>query len=274
MFARFSYRLKPSDLEAQFRVEGLKRDAGVATGLMLFAILFHLVSLPTDLALLGESGSLHVLWGVRVVSIAVAVVALLLIRRTPGVAFFDNVVFVWAMLLTAGVVHGITLLPADYTMHVAWDVFLALAVYTALPLPLHRQVIVASIVTVGSIVVFWQHKALHQPSALSDLLTAFLCANLLGSYASWELQRWRRREFQALRREADARIDLGKAWLEIRTLRGIIPICANCKKVRTDEGHWQQVEAYVRDHSDAEFSHGICPECAKALYPGLTGEDV
>jgi PAS domain S-box-containing protein len=56
---------------------------------------------------------------------------------------------------------------------------------------------------------------------------------------------------------------------EINTLRGIIPICASCKKVRDDNGYWQQVEAYVRDRSKAEFSHSICPECIKKLYPGL-----
>jgi methyl-accepting chemotaxis protein len=53
---------------------------------------------------------------------------------------------------------------------------------------------------------------------------------------------------------------------EIKTLRGIIPICASCKQIRDDEGAWSQVESYVRDHSDAEFSHGICPDCSEKLY--------
>jgi len=54
---------------------------------------------------------------------------------------------------------------------------------------------------------------------------------------------------------------------EIKTLRGIIPICSSCKNVRDDKGYWQQVEAYVRDRSEAEFSHSICPECFEKLYP-------
>ncbi len=45
------------------------------------------------------------------------------------------------------------------------------------------------------------------------------------------------------------------------------PICASCKKIRDDQGYWQQVEVYIRDHSDAEFSHGICPDCMAELYP-------
>ena len=54
---------------------------------------------------------------------------------------------------------------------------------------------------------------------------------------------------------------------EIHSLRGIIPICSSCKKVRDDKGYWQQVEAYVRARSEAEFSHSICPECFEKLYP-------
>lgn len=66
--------------------------------------------------------------------------------------------------------------------------------------------------------------------------------------------------------------ELQKAAAEIKTLRGIIPICASCKKVRDDEGAWQQVEAYLREHSEAEFSHGICPDCLAKMYPGFTRE--
>ncbi len=61
--------------------------------------------------------------------------------------------------------------------------------------------------------------------------------------------------------------ELRRTLAEVKTLRGFLPICSSCKKIRSDQGSWQQIEAYIRDHSDAEFSHGICPECAKKLYP-------
>jgi DNA-binding response OmpR family regulator len=85
--------------------------------------------------------------------------------------------------------------------------------------------------------------------------------------------------------ELGARIDVGERVLklqeklhekirqledaisQIKTLSGIVPICASCKKIRDDEGYWNQVEAYISAHSSATFSHGICPECAKILYP-------
>ena len=56
---------------------------------------------------------------------------------------------------------------------------------------------------------------------------------------------------------------------KIETLRGILPICSHCKKIRDDKGYWNQIESYIHNHSDAEFSHGICPECAKKLYPDM-----
>jgi uncharacterized PurR-regulated membrane protein YhhQ (DUF165 family) len=61
--------------------------------------------------------------------------------------------------------------------------------------------------------------------------------------------------------------ELKQALSEVKTLRGFLPICANCKKIRDDKGYWNRIEAYIQEHSDAQFSHGICPECAKKLYP-------
>lgn len=65
--------------------------------------------------------------------------------------------------------------------------------------------------------------------------------------------------------------DLQKALAEVKRLSGFLPICASCKKIRDDAGYWQQVEVYIRDHSEAQFSHGICPDCVERLYPGLIG---
>lgn len=63
--------------------------------------------------------------------------------------------------------------------------------------------------------------------------------------------------------------ELQKALADIRTLRGIIPICASCKSIRDDAGAWQEVENYVKEHSDADFSHSLCPACAQKLYPDI-----
>jgi PAS domain S-box-containing protein len=63
--------------------------------------------------------------------------------------------------------------------------------------------------------------------------------------------------------------ELQGAFSKINVLKGFLPICASCKKIRDDNGYWNQIESYIREHSEATFSHGICPECAKKLYPEL-----
>jgi len=80
------------------------------------------------------------------------------------------------------------------------------------------------------------------------------------------------RDITQRKREEQERIkliqDLTDALTQVKTLGGLLPICASCKKIRDDKGYWQQVETYIKQHSNADFTHGICPECAQRLYPG------
>ena len=80
-------------------------------------------------------------------------------------------------------------------------------------------------------------------------------------FSTYENSLQQKRELERLNKELKEAVDT------INTLHGIIPICSNCKKIRDDKGSWSQIEAYIMKHSEAQFSHGICPECAKKLYP-------
>ncbi|MCL7489805.1 MAG: PAS domain-containing protein [Desulfobulbaceae bacterium] len=73
-----------------------------------------------------------------------------------------------------------------------------------------------------------------------------------------------RRQLEEQREELIEKLQL--AMDKVRTLSGFLPICASCKKIRDDKGYWNQIESYIREHSEAEFSHSICPECAEKLY--------
>ncbi|WDP91111.1 MAG: hypothetical protein HUN04_15975 [Desulfobacter sp.] len=68
--------------------------------------------------------------------------------------------------------------------------------------------------------------------------------------------------------------ELEAALTEITQLRGILPICSKCKQIRDDEGYWHQVDLYITKHSDAKFTHSICPDCARELYPELFEKQV
>jgi hypothetical protein len=81
----------------------------------------------------------------------------------------------------------------------------------------------------------------------------------------------RKRVEEELERE---RVQLNQALDHVNVLRGILPICARCKNIRDDTGYWRQVEQYVSEHSRAEFTHSLCPACAKVLYPEFTDAEV
>jgi ligand-binding sensor domain-containing protein len=78
---------------------------------------------------------------------------------------------------------------------------------------------------------------------------------------------YRLRVLQLLKSERKLKTRIQEALANIKTLSGLIPICANCKKIRNDKGFWDQLEGYIQTHSEARFSHGICPECMAKLYP-------
>jgi hypothetical protein len=75
-------------------------------------------------------------------------------------------------------------------------------------------------------------------------------------------------KFEKLERE-ELIVDLQKALADVKTLSGMLPICAWCKKIRSDEGYWQNIEAYMKSHLDLDFTHAICSDCAKKEYPEL-----
>ncbi len=75
-------------------------------------------------------------------------------------------------------------------------------------------------------------------------------------------------ERRAAERERERLLaDLKSAAAEINTLRGLLPICSSCKRIRDDQGYWSQIETYISKHADVRFSHGLCPDCARRLYP-------
>lgn len=87
------------------------------------------------------------------------------------------------------------------------------------------------------------------------IIISFVFAEIVSVFTSAHLQRTRFLAFRALS--------------EVKTLSGMIPICSNCKKIRDDHGYYQQLEHYISTHSDARFSHGVCPDCIPKLYPEI-----
>ncbi|MFC2170610.1 two-component regulator propeller domain-containing protein [Calditrichota bacterium] len=104
-------------------------------------------------------------------------------------------------------------------------------------------------------------------TAMFQVILSLLLGILIYLVVIWRISAVRRRNVVLELKVKERTSQLEEAVNNIKTLRGFIPICANCKKIRDDEGFWQQLEHYISEHSEAEFSHGICPECKKELYP-------
>ena len=75
------------------------------------------------------------------------------------------------------------------------------------------------------------------------------------------------KEMEAAEEREKLVLALQEALSKVKQLSGLLPICASCKKIRDDQGYWNRIEEYIRNHSEADFSHGLCPPCIEKLYP-------
>lgn len=159
------------------------------------------------------------------------------------------------------IVVMILLLDLAIPLGVAVDVLYVAAVLLSLWSPGKRFTVlvaaVSSVFTVG--VFFWQAPVNDMWKVISNRGLA-LCAIWVTAWLGLQRKASVQNREKALRERA-------KSLEDVRILRGLLPICASCKRIRDDQGYWTQIEGYIKAHSEADFSHGICPQCAKKLYP-------
>lgn len=268
----FRTELEPPALESEFRAEGLVWDQRVASGLILVTLAFLVITIPVIFTLQGDPARVRLVGVIRVLDLTVAGAALFFLRRVGSSRAFDAIVTWWIGLWFVGIVAENALLNPAATDFIWWDVFLTVTVYAAVPMPFPNQVGLAALLFCGDFLVLVYLKTPGPFFSLLDVTLAFASANIVGAFVSQERHGWRRRVFLAFREEVAARTELQAALREVKTLQGIIPICSHCKNIRTAKGDWQRIEAYVHAHSDADFSHGVCPECLRKYYPELVDD--
>lgn len=125
----------------------------------------------------------------------------------------------------------------------------------------------------GSTVLGLLGPAVAPSTAITEhfMEAAFLAAVILWSFALTDRVALRE---EVLKHTVDERTaELTAALSQVKNLRGLLPICCHCKKVRDDQGYWGQIEEYLSKHTDADLSHGLCPDCANHLYPGIFSEE-
>ena len=268
-----SNRLEPEALEIRFRQTILARDkiqiivaiALVALVIAGFVILDFYFP-PRDISLTTSLIN-------RGLTLAASLLAIWMIYRQSRIKFFDLIVFVWAIIIAFHLAIVNVFRPADTVAVVAWDILAVFFAYILLPIPLGFQLLPALFLTCSSCLIW---LILRPPSwsgmEIWGVFGAYVFANIWGIWISTQLGRLHRQQFTLFEQERQAKAEREAAWAEVKVLRGIIPLCANCKKVRNDTGYYEAVDAYISRHSEADFSHTICPDCFAELYPEIYAE--
>ncbi len=211
--------------------------------------------------------SFFILLAARIANLLASVGLILLLRRCQTAVQLDRSLVAWGIVCS---VSNLTIISAHTTGEVG-HAFLSFGVplvaYCIVPLPLTKQLLVTLAFSLGAMLLAFRNA--------DDLVTPFslaagsIIANVIGSFASWHRNHRRRQVFYSALRETELCARLEQALAEIRTLRGILPICAWCKRVRDEKHSWQTIEDYVQSHSNAKFTHSICNSCITDHFPGI-----
>jgi len=264
------YQLKPKDMESRFRAEMLAQDKTQTRticylGLVIFIGLGFLEYLH-----LGINSISYISIAGRCITIIVLLFAIWISYCQITARFFDRITTLMGLAVFAQMLIAAAIRPDNYFLTlitILWYFIAVFATYTVVPIPPYFQMILALFLTGGSFVVWLAIKApLWSPLESTMLFSSYLFVNIYGLFMSIRMNRSRRDQFVLLENERKAKLELAAALSEIKVLRGIIPICASCKKIRDGEGYWNQVETYIENHSEARFSHGMCEVCNDEMY--------
>jgi hypothetical protein len=246
------------------------RRAQLATETRTFLVLV-VVGLAANFALVPNDFRLAPDWlgpllVLRAINVALAVAVLAGMRRVTSPVTWDRIVSTIAIYLAVTDVAISATRPAGFSGFLAPNAVLLLAFFVLARVPLRWQVVPTAILALGHVALMSWLKPADLSTQIACVVT-FVAAMVTGAEMSRRMHRHDRQQFDALRREVSLRSQLEDALAEIRTLRGIVPICAHCKSIRNDAGEWQRLEVVLHDQTHAELTHGICPTCFDRHYP-------
>jgi hypothetical protein len=251
-------------------IENLKLDsdrrlAMVSACLLVLPTLWYV---QTDLALYaGDWPHLRQRLMSRVVSVAGSVLAIVLLRRARSRAAYSRIVAGYAWWVAGFIVIINALRPDGATLPFRSPMFTLFVLYGTLPNGFWRQCTPAWFLSAALIALRLTWLTNITDGDIGGDVVIILAVNAFGTLLVQRRLALEQDVSVAWEAEHDARVTSDRAFAELRTLRGIIPICSHCRKVRSEVGDWEQLEFYVHAHSDAQFSHGICPECVDEHYP-------
>ena len=244
-------------VENAFRDQHFRDDLWLGSFLVSAAMLRVALFVLADYHHFGVSSAFWRLFASRLLFLLVSAWALVGLRRAASPAAADRLFFGWGFLLVALTVSSLSARPPGNSSLLLISFGAIVAAYCVVPLPLSRQATLALTYSAAVLGVARQSGG----ATLATVITTHAMAHLFGAVTSWRLNHRRRETYLGALREAELRASLEAAVAEIRTLRGLLCICAWCKRIRDGAETWEPVEEYVRSRTHASFSHGICPDC-------------
>jgi hypothetical protein len=253
-------------VESTFRQQHFRDNLWLCGFLVSAGMLRVLLFLLADFHHFGLGPAFWPLFASRLLFLLVSAWVLLALRHTASPAAADRLFFLWGFLIVAMTVHALSARPASNNSLLLMSFSVIVVTYCLAPLPLSCQVTLT--VTYSAAALFVSRQA--DSVTLATVAATHAMAHLFGAITSWRLNHRRREMFLGTLREAQLRASLEAAVAEVRTLRGLLCICAWCKRIRDKAEVWESVERYVQSRTHASFTHGICPDCLQSKFGEVT----
>jgi hypothetical protein len=249
-----------SAVESAFRKQHFRDNLWMSGFLITAGMLRVSLFLLADYELLGVGPAFWLLFASRVLFLLISAWVLVALRRSASAAAADRLFFSWGFLLVAMTVCALSARPASNNGLLLMSFGMIVVTYCITPLPLSLQATLA--LTYSALALYVSRHA--DGVTLATAGAAHAMSHLFGAVTSWRLNHRRREVFLGALRESELRARLETALGEVRTLRGLLCMCAWCKRIRDEAQTWESVEKYVQNRTHASFSHGICPDCLQS----------
>jgi hypothetical protein len=256
----------PAEFDAAFRRYSLPREIG-QTNLIFYAFaLFAVCNLAID-TMTGATELIIVNGFLTFVALAGASY----MRRVLDYRLLARSVNLVALVIVATLLFAKT-----STRSSDWFIYFAdLLVITALTLtmPISMFTKLGLALTIVCVDAYTLSQSEFTRETTAGVILVLIGATVYAQITYYKMQQGHFTAFQNLQREQRVNRELRDAKLKIDSLQALLPVCANCKKVRDDDGYWGQIDEYIVTHSDVGVTHSICPDCSAALYPDLFAKD-
>ncbi len=244
-------------VENAFRQQHFRNNLWLSRFLVIAGMFRVSMLLLADYHHFGVNRAFWTMCASRLLFLFVSAWELFALRRVASPAVADRRFFAWACSLIAMTVFALSARPPSNSVLLLMSFGVIVVAYCVTPLPLTLQATIA--LTYSASVLYVSHRV--ESATFLTVATTHLMSHFFGAVMSWWLNHQRREIFFCALQDAELRASLEKALAEVRTLRGLLCMCAWCKRIRDEEQTWESVEKYVQSRTHASFSHGICPDC-------------